>query len=316
VADYITDGDVWREHYLPGLPRGLGRAWVLVLGLPLGAAAMSLLRRRPVLERLVGGMVLAGAAAYLFTPLTADGGGLAFVYNLRYLTPVLLVGFVAGAVRLESAPLPWRRAALALLAVIVVANASARHHERMPAWPVGHLGAALLACVVVLMVVGLAVSAGRRGSGALRALVTIAVVVAIAGGWVLQRHYFAHRYVDAGLPLDDVYAELADLQGERVGTAGFLDLYPLFGSDLSNRASRIGDPSVGSPVDRCRRWREALNAERYGYVVVSQETFVVSSLPQEWLADDPAASEIFRRGGTAVYRIDGALDPQGCAATG
>jgi hypothetical protein len=34
--------------------------------------------------------------------------------------------------------------------------------------------------------------------------------------------------------------------------------------------------------------------------------------PREWFTADPAAKQVFRDGGSVVYRVNGSLHPDGC----
>ncbi|MEA3055262.1 MAG: hypothetical protein QOD30_694, partial [Actinomycetota bacterium] len=140
LARSVFDGSAWHDLYLDGLARGLTRAWpVLVAAVVVGALGLLAGRGRSGVDRVLGAAVLAGIIGHAFTPLT---GGFSFVFNLRYLSPVLLVALVL-------LPLVLGRAAAAPLVVLVVAGELTAHHERVAAWPGRHVLPAVAAVAVV-----------------------------------------------------------------------------------------------------------------------------------------------------------------------
>jgi hypothetical protein len=311
VVDRITDGSTWSDLFLPGLSQGLGRFWPLVLGVALASMVVLVVRPDSPVERIVGLALIAGFAGYLVTP---TSGGLNFTFNLRYLTPVLLVAITVLPITLLGASPLLRRATLVVFAALVVVDAVSRHHERVVAWPTGYLIPGLLA--------GLAVIAGvlvfsrahlwARSPVAWSAVpVVVAVVAVVVGGWFGQRQYLDHRYADAGLPLDAVNAAFRTVSNERVAVFGTVEVYPMFGLDLSSRATLEGRPGTRSRAP-CREFRE-IRSGSYGYVALTQFGVVSGSRPPEaWFARDPNATEVARSGDNVVYRIDGPLHPAEC----
>ncbi|MEN3272959.1 MAG: hypothetical protein V7636_1720, partial [Actinomycetota bacterium] len=92
LARSLFDSSAWRDIYLHGLTRGFTRAWPLLAAVVLvGAVGLLAGHGRAGVDRVLGAAVLAGIVGHAFTPLT---GGLSFVFNLRYLSPVLLVALV------------------------------------------------------------------------------------------------------------------------------------------------------------------------------------------------------------------------------
>src|SRR3954454_11139523 len=89
LAHDVTNPDAWRLLYLDGIWQGFGRAWPVVVAV-LVAVTIGLIVRRDPVQRLLGLVLAAGVIGYVFTPLT---GGFGFVFNLRYLSPELLVAF-------------------------------------------------------------------------------------------------------------------------------------------------------------------------------------------------------------------------------
>jgi hypothetical protein len=306
LAGHLADTSEWRENYIPGLWDALGRAWPVVLALGLGGAALALARGRS-LERLVGGAALAGVVGYVLSPNTA---GLSFSFNVRYLAPTLLVGFVLLPVMLERVGrLRWRRPLLIVLAGLVVVGATSPHRERIEAWPTDELLPAVSVGAAVL--VGAALLARPARSAALSVAVAAIVVGAVAGGWWMQRHYLEHRYVDAGLHSDRIYEEFRDVQDSRVAVIGTVEVLPMFGLDLSNEVAQL-EGAGGRDTDPCTRWRSLLDGH-YRYVVLDNFGVVFAAgPPEEWFTQDSSVTEVAREGESVAYRVDGDLRPPEC----
>jgi hypothetical protein len=136
---------------------------------------------------------------------------------------------------------------------------------------------------------------------------------AVAAGWPLQRHFFEHRYVDAGLPTDRINAYFRDVHHANVVVYGSVEIYPMAGLDLTNRVRFGAGPSIDPHADDCRTWAAVRRGE-YNYVVFTQYGFVAPTHPpREWFTDDPAAAEVARDGNSVVYRVKGPLHPAECA---
>jgi hypothetical protein len=319
VAGYLTERKKWSQIFFPGLRQGFAVAWPALLALVLGGPIAMLARRRDALERVVAVAVLAGFAAYLFTPFTADAGGLTFAFNLRYLTPVLLAS-LALLPRALPATRAWRVGLVAVLVAGVVVNAFARHHERIAAWPSREMGVAVVGGLLVVAITVLwrlfASHADRANDTAIRVS-----VAAIAGAafvvllWPVQHGYLDRRYVGAGLPLDAAYGAFHDVHDAKVAVFGLYESYPMFGTDLSNAVWEPAGPTHGTPRERCRAWRRLLDRGRYDYVVISNTAFSFHGPAAEWVAADPAVETIVHRPNVGVYRIMRPLDPRGCVAS-
>ncbi len=307
------DGATWDQIYRPGLHQALGPAWPVVLGLFVVSVLACLWRRRRGEERIIGLVALAGAVGYLATPLTS---GLSFVFNLRYLTPVLLIALVALPTTLPRSRTS-RLIQLLVSVALVVANATAPHLERTPAWPSETFWAVGAVLAIVAMALALhqadlarrlpfRATAGGAGAGA-------AVVLAV-GGWLLVQHADEHRYLDAGIPpTDAIPAHFRAVTDSRVVLYGSVETYALFGLDLSNDV-RLGSPPslADEATSPCRRWRSHLGG-RWVYVVVSPFGVVPPRPPPvEAFAGDPAAELVVHDGAHRVYRLSGPLDPDGC----
>jgi hypothetical protein len=293
VLGYLTDGTVWSDWFLPGLHHGLWIVWPL-----LGAAALA-------------GLVLAllafrGSFSTKFVPEEPRSG-----------EPVLAL---AGLVGLATA-LAW-----------LIAPTSASGPDGMPRGfesglrylaPALVLGVALLPAAPQLRprLQGIAGHAARLASRRLvLGIAAAAVLIAVAVGYPLQRHYLNDRYSDPTFSapgLDAAFAWADDISGARIATTSTRQ-YPLFGTDLSNRVQFVGEerPHGGfeAPGD-CRRWREELNAGRYDYVIASRDRLEAGKPPfppQASWTEGPWAKVILRKPPTVVFQLTGRLDPSAC----
>ena len=281
VLGYLTDGSVWSDWFLPGLHGGLGLLWPLLAGLALAGLLLCLGRGASPLLRVLGVAGLAAALAWLVAPTSASGPpGMprGFESGLRYLAPALVLG-------------------LALL------PAAPSLRDRLRRW--ASLGP-------------------HRGwsapARALTAIGTVLIVLAVGAGYPVQRHYLESRYSDPRFTtpgLDAAFRWARSLSGARIATTSTRQ-YPLFGTDLSNRVRFVGleRPHGGfAAPTTCRAWRRALNAGDYDYVVASRDR-IDSGKPAyppaaAW-AEGPAATVVFRKPPTAVFRLTGPLDPRLC----
>jgi hypothetical protein len=314
LADFLGDWAPWREFIFPGLSKALGPGWIPILGLALTGAALGVARGRQLLERFAGAAVPLGMLTVFYIQFGGAFGGGGFVFMVRYFAPVLMLGFALLAFTVARGPLVWRRAFLLIMVVLVVLGASAEHIEGVEAWPAHEWLPGLLAGVGVLAAV--AVLALPRTLPRTTALVAAGVVLGatmLGGGWLLQQHYFDRRYVRAGLPHDGINAMFQSFRDEKVAVYGTEHFYPFFGADLSNRVSRRFGPFNGPQVEKCRAWRRLLAADEYRYVVVAHDQFAGGIPDESWVSGDPAATPVLRRGNTTVYRINGRIDPKGCA---
>jgi hypothetical protein len=316
IAQHLGDGlSFWRFLVFPGMTQALGRAWPLILVVGLASVVLALFDQRSRLERLVALAVLAGVVAYVFTP---ESAGLNFSFNVRYLTPALLLSFVLLPRRLDAVPTIWRRATWLVMLALIALNATARHIERVPAWPSGQVVVGVLAGVGVVAVVALRVW-GPRPHVTLRAGAAATVVVLgllVVAGWPLQRHYFEERYVHADLPGDAVDNYFRGVRNSDVIVFGTLETYPMDGIDLSNRITVGQGPTTKLDADPCLQWPDVL-AGKYRYVVFQtlprgQSVLYPVMPPREWFTADPAAKQVFRDGGSVVYRVKGSLHPDDC----
>ena len=333
VAHYATDTGVWTDYFFPGFHDAFGGLWPLVLAAALAGAVLALGWGRNRSLRWIGGAVLVGVVAYLFTPLSAagpEGRPDAFEINIRYLLPALVAG-------LALLPLPRflddgrrRWGLLGALLVLLLLTDRSDAVLRDPS----RLFAIALATLLVLVPAALMAlrSARRLSSGAFAAGLAGLALALIALGYPLQRAYLDDRFQNTGpveerLPgygLDFTYPWAQDVRDARIGlagtTAGFLG-YGFYGADLSNRVVYLGEEGPDgafNAIRSCSRFRSAVNEAELDYLVTSPFlNFIDSDRPVAspeagWLRGAPQAQPLARRGDVAIWRLRGRLDPNAC----
>ena len=172
---------------------------------------------------------------------------------------------------------------------------------------------AIMAGLVILLSMSQRERWRDLGSGGRRTVGAVVLVVLAVGGAVVEHHYLDHRYVDAGLrhPLRLHQRRVRDTHDERVAVFRTEQLYPMFGNQLSNFVTKVPAP----PTTDCRGWRQALADGGFTYVVLGHGGgFTTDPAPdQAWIDSDAAARLVATDWGTsALYRIEGRLDPSTC----
>jgi len=314
VLGYLGDGGVWSDWFLPGLHGGLWVVWPL-----LGAAALAgLLLAIPSLRcafapdstakeqrsgegGAVGGAALgvaglvglAAAVAWLVAPTSASGPeGMprGFESGLRYLAPALVLGLAL----LPAAPLLRSR----------LASLGAGRRVRSTFGPDSDPNVD---------------RTPRRRLGTVAALAGV-LVLAVAIGYPVQRHYLENRYAEPTFSapgLDAAFAWARDVSDARVATTSTRQ-YPLFGTDLANRVEFVGRERAHGGFEApatCRQWRRELNDGEYDYVVTSRDRIEGGkpSYPEttRW-TESPQATPVLKEPPTVVFRLRGELDPAAC----
>jgi hypothetical protein len=307
------------HQYVDGLRDGLGAAWPVLLVL-LVAGGAGVAARGNAMERLAIVTIPAGLVGYLINPLT---GGINFAPNLRFLSPMLLVGFAIApiAVELLHAGTNWRRATWFTLAALVVVGATAPNNERVQAWPSGQLALGILVGLTVIAVTVFMVFGRHKPSRRASAMFVGGLAgAAVLCFWFVQGRYLESRYVDAGLANDGINKYFRDVRNQTVAYFGDGQIYPIFGLDLSNRVTYFEAPFTGPRrfVDDqagCRVWRRRIDG-RFRYVVITDVAFQYPVMTREqgtrWIGADDSAQLVAQKDQSIAYRIDGALDPAGC----
>jgi hypothetical protein len=320
VSDYLTDSDIWREFYLPGLNASFGEAWwglVALAALGMLAAAIA---GRP-LERALGFAALTAVAVYLVTPRSADGPEevpFFFQFTLRYMTPGLVIGLALLPVLRPLSALArrwWFYLGVGVLLVVTLLDSGIR---------TGDMRRVALAAAFGALAAAILVAPRRLPRRTLAVAVAAVLATGAAAGYAIQRDYLDDRYTG------DALAFARELRGERIAVVGFVRAYPLFGERLSNRVEQVahrGPNGAFLPIRACRTWRTALADGGYRYVVTSPPLLPYSaegvifgaafdpktSPERRWTGSDPAATPIAREGKITVFRLDGPPDPGGCS---
>ncbi|MFL5897664.1 MAG: hypothetical protein ACJ76D_04270 [Solirubrobacterales bacterium] len=332
IAHYAADTGVWRHFFAPGLHEAFGALWPLVVFGAAAAALLAIFRGRDRIVRWVGLVALVGLLTYLFTPLSAagsEGEPVGFGINIRYAIPALLAGIVL--VPLDRGLDPSRRRWWLLAALVVVFLATNRPDQAL------HEPARVFALLFVLLAVAspaLLLYGRSRGAGAavLTASLGALLLVALAIGYPLQRHYLEGRFANAGskeeqipgMDLNGAYRWARDVDHARIGlagtTAGFAG-YGFYGTDLTNRVVYLGQEGphgAFNAIPACAGFRTAVNAADLDYLVTAPFlNFLhpgdpIPSPESRWLRGDPAVRAILHEGQVTVWKVGGRLDPAGC----
>jgi hypothetical protein len=332
IVHYATDTHVWRAYFVPGVHEAFGGLWPLVLAAAVGGAVLAIGRREERLLQLLGAAALLGLAAYLVTPLSAageQGAPIAFSINIRFAIPALVIGL---ALLPLGRGLEGERGGGALLAGLLVVLVITNRSDAVLREPERAFG-------ILVAILFVAIPAGLlylRRQGVLETrfvaagLAALALLVA-AIGYPIQRDYLNSRWrhFDPPQHLDTAYRWAAGVRDARIGlagtTTGFLG-YGFYGKDLSNRVMYLGQPGphgAFNAIRTCAGFRSAVNAADLDYLVTgpflnfAHQSKPIFSPESGWIRGDPAVRPLSRdgagRAGVTVWKLDGKLDPAGCA---
>jgi hypothetical protein len=288
VLGYLTDGSVWPDWFLPGLHGGFWIVWPLLLIAAAAGFILCLVRGTPA-QRIAALVGLASALAWLVAPTSAsgpDGMPRGFESGLRYLAPALVLG-------------------LALLPAVLPARLrlGAGHPSNGRILKKPSQLARLLS-----------------GRGVPRALFAALLLLAIAVGYPVQRHYLADRYKDPTFTapgLNAAFAWSRDISDASIATTSTRQ-YPLYGTDLSNHVQYLGleRPHGGFEAPTtCRRYLQLLEEGNYDYAIATKDRLEPGKSPYpplaKWL-ENAGAHPILRKPPTVVFRLPKTLSPSAC----
>ncbi|MGA6947539.1 MAG: hypothetical protein WBZ00_07265, partial [Solirubrobacterales bacterium] len=336
LSEYYNDPTVWQHKLFPVLHDRLGPLWPVILAVVVVALVWAFFKGGSALMRILAVTGMVAGIAYIFTPLTASGSlgdPSGFDANLRYVAPVLIVGFLLLPL------IPWIRhgnrpwiliglfTILLIQGTVTQANWKFSHH-------LASIGLAfLIVGVPALIVAGLR---ARISKVALVAFGLVMLITAVALGRVRENYYLDHRYVTAAAPplgggfrASPQWAPLQDwgrkASHQRIGVVGRASAfgqYFFYGTDLSNHVQYIGQQlSHGTyrPIVSCAAWRQAINKGNYDYIVTTPKLGADETVaPPEnlWTSRDKSVRVIIQSGPAAVYKITGPLDPASCSQLG
>jgi hypothetical protein len=336
LSEYYNDPLVWQHKIFPVLHDRLGPLWPVILAVVVVALLWAFFKGGSALMRILAVTGMVAGIAYIFTPLTASGNPYdpsGFDANLRYVSPVLMVGFLLLPL------IPWFRhgrrpwiliglfTILLIQGTVIQSNWEFKHH-------LASIGLAfLIVGVPALLVAGFR---SRLNPVLLVSFGVVMAITAVALGRVRENYYLDHRYVTAARPplgggfrASPEWQPLQDwgrkASHERIGVFGRASAfgqYFFYGNDLTNHVQYLGDEGnhgTFRPIYTCALWRQTINEGHYDYVVTTPALGVIETVapPQNlWTSKDPNVRTVIQSGPAAVYKIDGPLDPSTCAELG
>src|SRR6266545_4198405 len=306
LSEYYNDPTVWQHKLFPVLHDRLGPLWPVILAIVVVALVWAFFRGGSALMRILAVTGMVAGMAYVFTPLTASGSlgdPSGFDANLRYVAPVLTVGFLLLPL------IPWFRHGnrpwilIGLFAVLLIQGTVTQSN-----WEFKHHLASIALAFLIVGVPALLV-AGARQRVPVIALATFGLVMAITAvalGRVREDYYLDHRYVTASRPpleggfrstpewqpLQDWGRQAKDSRIGVVGRASAFGQYFFYGNDLSNHVQYVGQElnrGTFRPIVSCAAWRRAVNDGDYDYIVTTPKigALEVSAPPEaRWTHSD------------------------------
>jgi len=336
LSEYYNDTSVWQDKLFPVLHDRLGPLWPVILVVVVVALVWAFVRGGSALMRILAVTGMVAGIAYVFTPLTASGSlgdPAGFDANLRYVAPVLIVGFLLLPL------IPWFRHGnrpwilIALFSILLIQGTVTQAN-----WKFEHHLASVALAFLIVGVPALIV-AGMRRRVPILALATFGLVMAITAvalGHVREDYYLDHRYVTAARPpleggfrstpewqpLQDWGRKVKDSRIGVVGRASAFGQYFFYGNDLTNHVQYVGTElrrGTFRPIVSCSAWRRAVNDGDYDYIVTTPKigALEVSAPPEaRWTEADKNVRTVIQTGPAAVYKVTGPLDPAACAKLG
>jgi hypothetical protein len=340
VAHYLTEPTIYRRWFFPQLDNAFGPLWPLILIVAVAAAIFIVVRSRNRILQVIAAAALATAFVYLLTPLTAagqDGSPTGFFTNTRYLVPGLVLALTLLPI---ARPLraPDKRAWQTLL---FLAGVYAITVLTTPRWYPGYIFGTFFITLALVWVPAALVLGRVRGQvsrGIVAAIGAVVLLAAVGLGRAQEVQYADHHYTKSTLFLGEggpqkAYDFARRQEDERIGIVGSSEIifgqYGFFGGHLDNSVDYIGVPGPNGTyrlATTCAQFRRRINAGDYDYVIISK--FTQDSPDAEywypiyaWVKSDPALKlvvaepTIFPQA-DYVFKVDGKLDPAGCASVG
>ncbi|HEX2084321.1 MAG TPA: hypothetical protein VHF89_01450, partial [Solirubrobacteraceae bacterium] len=309
LAEYLTDADAWDAYFLPALDDVLGPGWPVLVALAAAGVALALLRG-PRALRLLGGVALVAAVAYVVTPSSAagpEGRPIGFGLNVRYALPAVLLGLTLLPIVLRRRA-TWIAAAFAALLLVTQLAPDT-------IWAFEHRRKAIAVLVVGLVALAAVARVERRG-----ALVGAALAVGVLALWPLERDFLRHQYTATLQPytsweafgLTPVYAWANGEDRASIavtGTTGAFFQYPLHGAELQNAVELIGrrgDHGSFTPIAACEELATALRG--HTHVVVTPyldiwDPYRPLPAPEVACVRGMGAREVLTSGGVHVFAL-------------
>jgi len=311
VAHYLTNTDVLRHFFRPGLEFFLGRAWVAIIVLA-AAGVLIAAWKGPASLRMAGVVAIVATAAYLVTPTGAYGPAghpYLFGYNVRYALPALAVGLLALA---ASRPVVrWQPvAALVFAALLLVTLTGPRK------WALGH-GTTLAAIVVALVAAALLRTEWVRHH--LPIVAALVVLAAVVVGYPANKQYLRDRYHGRATPQAELYRSMQGVTGAKIGVVGSPAIYPFLGASFDNTAEYVGQTLAHhefANYTTCDAWRAAVLRGGYRYIVVATPQGNPPPAALAWMSSDSSALPVFTNPAGTVFVIQPGFGTSPCPAAG
>jgi hypothetical protein len=310
VSSELGHLSLWGSRFAPGLYHALGPLWPLVLLLYLAAVIGGLALSTDPTVRLLAIAALLAGVSYVFLP----GGSTSlqqqtnlFEANLRYAAPALLLGAVLIPIlgRLR-APRSLAFLGPALLLGLLVTQLEGG------LWP-SQTGRHLVFLVAVAAVTAAGCGARTLRSRGVAVMVPAAVsalLVAAAGAYAVQRHYFDRRYLVGGVSQPGLAAIDRWAQGVshvRIALYGSQEQYPLYGARDTNVVDYLGVHTADggyAPISSCTTWREVISRGDYRYVVLTPA--LTRAVPISWTQGDSGVTLVLHPAADAyVFKVTG-----------
>jgi hypothetical protein len=281
------------SRFIPGLDRGLGPLWAVILLSSVAAAVAGVVLARSPTLRVIALTAIVSGVSYLFAPTGATdlaSGSALFAENLRYAMPALALGIVLAPILVAlhaHARLPLLAPILALVAALTQLQ-----HSLWPTQTARHLAftAAVLAVIVIMFMIR------RRGRAQPPAVVGALgvglLILTSAALFIVQRHYFDQRYrlgVKSDPGLGAIYRWSQGVAHARIALYGTVEQYPLYGAFDTNRVTYLGSHTTNGgyvPIASCSAWRAAISSGRYQYLVLTPAP--TAAPPLAWSTSDAA----------------------------
>jgi len=151
-------------------------------------------------------------------------------------------------------------------------------------------------------------------------VVGVVVVIGIALGYPVQRHYLESRYKDPTFTapgLNAAFAWSRDVSDARIATTSTRQ-YPLFGTDLSNQVQYLGteQPHGGFEApSKCDEYIRLLSEGNYDYAVATRDREEQGKPPYPASAtwtEAAGGKVILRKPPTVVFELPEDLRPGAC----
>lgn len=309
VADYLTDLDVWRSWFLPGLRHDFGWAWPIVMVGFVTATIGALGTSTDRLVRVMGAVLPVSLVAYLVLPTTAlgqPGEPILFAANVVYVMPAVMIAVVI----LPTLPMARSSGAGWVLLGCYVATLVVSASTSPLSTIADGLAEVGLAAAAVVLAAGLLLILRPPSNRTLVVVAGAAAAAAVTAGFFASDHYLDHRYDS-----EPAYRWANDLAGAHIAIAGFGGQFPYYGSQLDNAVQYVGDVESNGEfhdIERCSDWREALRDGGYDYVVLRSERTDVTDRQLAWTVSDPAARLLHEADGAHVFSFAPDVADPGC----